>query len=114
MANTSKKELIENFSTAIKEAQIAANAVNTGEDGGTCNFDNPVIDFTGWTKKDIEILVSEAGIKIGDKMSGYWRNCRKIYFDLKGQGNNRARMSTAAYKKLKEFGIPALHYQQMD
>jgi len=113
--NNTITQKIEQYAAAIKAAQLAANAVDKSEDGGTCNTDTVVIDFSGWRYNAINKVAQLSGISIGDKLSSWmWKGCCFIHFNTKGQGNNNTRMVEAANKKLKEFGIPSSIYYQMD
>ena len=105
---------IEQIATALKEAQKAANEASLPEDGGTCNSDTVIIDFKGWRQKKIDQLMAASGISISDSLSGWHKGYRFISFDISGQGNNRCRMVEAAKRKLKDLGIPASVYYQMD
>lgn len=100
----------------IKANKAAIEASKPEDDGGTCNLDSVVIDFTGWRSTAIEQLASETGIYIGTKLSSrMWKGCCFIHFAMDGMGNNRTRMVEAAYKSLKESGIEeARMYYQMD
>lgn len=114
--NTTKtSDKIQIYADAIKAAQIAANEANQPEDGGTCNMDSVVIDFTGWRDTAIQQVAALSGISIGDKLSSWmWKGSCFINFNVNGQGNNRSRMVEAAHRKLKELEIPASVYYQMD
>lgn len=105
---------IQHYANAIKEANEAAKSASQTDDGGTCNMDSVTIDFKGWRETDITKLQNMSGIRIGEKLSGHWRNSRWIDTEAHGQGNNRTRMVEAAVNKLKEFNIPASVYYQMD
>jgi len=108
---------IERFALALKSANKAAIEADKGieNDGGTCNFDTPILDFKGWKEIEIQKLSQLSGIRIGDKMtSKFWKGCRMIYVQMNGQGANRTRMAEAAFKSLQEAALPASMYYQMD
>jgi hypothetical protein len=107
-------EIIAQWADALKEANQAALDAKQGDDGGTCNFDTPVLDFTGWRPTQIEVLSRLSGIPVGEKMNGYWKNCRFVWVILEGQANMRSRMAEAAVKKLQAKGLPAHFWQQAD
>ena len=111
-----KAALIERYANAIKEANRAAIDAHIAnqEDGGTCNLDTLLIDFSGWRQTDVDKVASFSGCSIGDKMSGWHKGCRFVWTSIHGQGNGRTRMVEAAYNKLKELGIPASVWYQMD
>lgn len=107
--------LIDTWAAAIKEAITAATNASKNEDGGTCNLDSVIIDFTGWRKTAIRALAEKAGVEIGEKLSGWaWKGCCFVNIPTTGQGSNNTRMVEAAVKKLKEMGLPASTYYQMD
>ena len=109
------KHLIEKYASGIKEAQIAAINAKGSEDGGTCNMDSVVIDFTGWRSNAIQQVAQLSGVSIGDKLSSsMWKGCCFINIYIEGQGNSSSRMVEAATRRLKELEIPAMTYYQMD
>ena len=109
------KALIDTWANAIKEAITAASNASKKEDGGTCNLDAVVIDFTGWRQTSIQSLAQKAGVQIGEKLSGWmWKGSCFVNIPTEGQGSNNTRMVEAAVKKLKELGLPATTYYQMD
>lgn len=109
------KALIDTWANAIKEAVVAASGASGKEDGGTCNMDAVVIDFTGWRQTAIHAVAEKSGVHIGEKLSGWmWKGSRFVDIPTNGQGNNNTRMVEAAVKKLKEMGLPASAYYQMD
>lgn len=109
------KAFIDTWANAIKEATAAAAGASANEDGGTCNLDSIVIDFTGWRQTSIQALAEKTGVTISDKLSGWmWKGSCFVNIPTNGQGNNNTRMVEAAVKKLKELGLPASTYYQMD
>lgn len=110
---------IEKYAAALKFAEAAAleaNKPGAENDGGTCNFDSPTIDFTGWRQPDIDKLNEVFGSEIiGNKISGkYWKGHRWVNTTTYGQAANRTRMAEAANKVLKAHDIPASMYYQAD
>jgi len=108
------KEKIEQFANAIKQANEAARAASLPDDGGTCNLDSVVIDFSGWRQTQIDQVQQLSGVQISAKLSGMWKGYCFVQTAAHGQANNRTRMVEAAYQKLKELGIPASVYYAMD
>lgn len=102
--------------SVITEAQQKAFAVNNiNDDGGTCNFDQPVIDLSGWKRSEVTALISQANGMMGEKISGkHWKGCYFMDFTLDGQAKNRTRMAEAAYNYMKEAGLPVRMYYQAD
>jgi hypothetical protein len=116
IAQRNKAAKIARYANAIKEADQAAIRahIDNQEDGGTCNLDTVLIDFTGWKQADIDKLIAQSGIRIGDRMNGWHKGSRFVWTSVHGQGNGRSRMVQAAANKLKELDIPASVWYQMD
>jgi hypothetical protein len=115
-AQHEKAELIRRYADAMIAANTAAIQAHIAnqEDGGTCNLDTVIINFTGWKQSDISTLASLSGIQIGDKMNGWHKGYRFVWTSIHGQGNGRSRMVEAAASRLKELEIPASVWYQMD
>lgn len=79
------------------------------EDGGSCNFDTPIVELT-LTKKE-RVAVAEFLTPIGTR--GY-KNCYFVEVPLYGQGNRRTRMAEAAAEALRKEGYKASVYYQLD
>lgn len=80
------------------------------EDGGTCNFDAPVVYLPRWRGKDVEQAAKEAG-------GGAWKwrgggYC--ISFRGSGQGNRRTRRAEAIREALAARGYETAMYYAMD
>lgn len=94
-------------------AKAAAEAFKDSEDGGTCNFDAPAFRIDGAPAMLIEGAAEQASISVTDfKWFGgqrwFWLHV------MDGQGNRRTRMAEAATKVLKEAGLEARTYYQVD
>lgn len=103
--NTTNNKYAE-LTTALEQAKKAAQLYVNTEDGGTCNFDNPVIDYRAMhmSKAKAEEAIRAAGLRcFGWKSYGGMRLvvCGIGY----GQGNRNTRMAEAAEKALKAAGI---------
>ena len=103
---------------AFKDAVAAALAADAGpgleNDGGTCNYDTPVIILKGCRLGQVEAAAKQAGITT-DKMSG--RHCAGNYFvyvPLHGQAMRRTKMAEAATKSLKASGYEARTWYHAD
>ena len=84
------------------------------EDGGTCNFDAPVLDLPRWNESMIKRAAAEAGgfafkWRRGRKMLGWVISPRSS-----GQGNRRTRRAEAMRDELKKRGYSVGMYYQMD
>ena len=101
---------------AFREAAAAALAADPGPaaDGGTCNFDTPVIQFLGIR----ETFVRECAAAAGIEASPFdWLGGRRFFFifvPLHGQANRLSIMAEAACRRLKALGLPAGMYCQAD
>ncbi len=105
----------EQIAAALKEAATAATNARTDDDGGTCNFDAAVLNCKGWRQDKIDQINSLCGGLISDKLSSkYWKNYRRLKLPSDGQAVCRTRMAEAGANKLKELGINASVYYQMD
>ena len=100
---------------ALKTAQQAAQAFADHEDGGTCNFDSPAIDYRamGMSKPKAIEAIKAAGLRCFDW--NLYGSKRLVVCGIgQGQGNRNSYMSEAACDSLKADGIPAMMYYQMD
>lgn len=95
----------------ICNAEISARDFAAVDDGGTCNFDTPIVNLgKGVNKKKLAEMdwriepVSERG-------NGGWYF---VFIDLRGQANRRTKMAEAAAKSLQESGWEASVWYQMD
>jgi hypothetical protein len=104
------------LATILREAQSKANAAAPGDDGGTCNLDDVVLQpgrHIGRMKKAFAVL--------GWRVDGFkWLGATTYFcgFHYAGQAAQRERMANAAYNHLKEAltndDIWVGHWQQMD
>lgn len=74
-------------------------------DKGSCNLDTVIVDFTGWRQKDIESLSLITGLNVGDKMTGWSKGYRFVFFKTSGQAYANTFLVESACKKLKELGV---------
>jgi len=100
---------------ALLNAREAAKAYIDTEDGGTCNFDSPAIDYKAMhmQKSKVADAIQSAGLRCFE-----W-NCYKYKYLVvcgicAGQGNRRTQMAEAAHNYLKSAGIATTMYYQMD
>jgi len=100
---------------ALKKAKEAAQAYANTEDGGTCNFDSPAIDYRKMhmSKAKAKEAITAAGLQCFE-----WNSLAGKLLVIcgigAGQGNRRSRMAKAACESLKADGIAATMYYQMD
>lgn len=92
---------------AEKEAQKYANT----EDGGTCNFDTPMVKVKATERQlaQMDWRCSKVGKRQPD--GGTWF---EVWINLDGQGNRRTRMAEAAAKSLQQSGYNASVFYSMD
>jgi hypothetical protein len=103
------KKLSEDLKTALVEAKKA----DTGEDGGTCNFDAPAIIAPRWREDKVKQAAKEAGT------SAFKWDCfgqTKFVFGTptNAQGNRNTRVAEAMEAVLKSQGYETLLYMAMD
>lgn len=97
-----KQDRINHLIEALKRAEAAALQFKDTDDGGTCNFDMPVIKLPRWKPEEIQAVQQATGIVISDKWDfGIWKGYRPVGTSRHGQGNRRTRMAEAAYKSLR-------------
>lgn len=105
----------ENLTYALEKAKCAALVYAGSEDGGTCNFDSPTIDYRAMhmSKAKAAEAIKAAGLRCVD-----WHSYGGIMLVVcgigRGQGNRNSRMAEAAEKSLKASGVAAGMYYQMD
>ena len=101
---------------AFREAAAAAVAADPGPDadGGTCNFDAPALRLPGIREKFLAECAAEAGLSVSPFEWFSGRRWFWVMVPLHGQGNRRTRMAEAACRRLKELGVNAVMYYQMD
>ena len=98
----------------IKAKEEAQKYINT-EDGGTCNFDSPAIDYREMhmSKAKAVEAIKNAGLRCFEWKS--WGGMMLVICGIgAGQGNRNTRMAEAAYESLKSSGISATMYYQVD
>lgn len=95
------------------DAALQARAANE-DDGGTCNFDSPVLFFPKGTRSErVQRIAKSAGIDL-DVRRWLGRTCYSVGTAASGQGALRTRMAEAAYRSMKDAGLDVMMYYQMD
>lgn len=107
ISTVSEMEALEKaVSKAIDEAMKMA---NTG-DGGTCNFDECLLDV-----KIPKRLANKSWLKLRKREYGFYKGAYEIMdLPVYGQGDRRTRMAEAACKSLCAQGYSAFVHYQMD
>lgn len=105
MATLDINRLIEDLANAACVAFMFDDA----EDGGSCNFDTPMmkIKLSRKEKEQMKDFLTPVGEK------GY-RDCYFVEIPLRGQANRRTVMAEAATRFLKSVGYEASVYYQLD
>jgi len=102
----------------LRDDLLAAYAETVGEeeteDGGTCNFDSPVLHLPKWNADKVKQAVEEAG---GHAFK--WTERGRLFGwvispNSSGQGNRRSRRAEAISEALKKRGYDTGMYYQMD
>ena len=125
--NADGADTVERLTRALKRAAIASVAHICDDDGGTCNFDSPVLAYAacGLTRARAEEAIKSVGLYCHD-----WKPFRNhrgedgrmvkapTYLVISGfqcgQGYRRTRMAEAFCQRLNEDGFEAGMYYQMD
>lgn len=97
------------FERALNAAKNEMLKYSDTEDGGTCNFDTPVVRI-----KASEKMMSQSDYRIVKVDEKGWKDCWFVFLPLMGQGNRRTRMAEAAAEVLRCNGFDAMVYYQMD
>jgi hypothetical protein len=83
------------------------------DDGGTCNFDSPMLSLPRWNRAHVEEAARIAGVgafQWRGWAGTYWVFCPRV----PAQANRRSACSERMYELLKEKGYDASMYYQMD
>lgn len=105
MTTAELNKLINDITNANNEAQMYDDV----KDGGSCNFDSPIINIklTRKERETLEMFLTPVGEK------GY-KNCYFVEIDLCGQGARRTKMAEVASQSLRNAGYNASVYYQLD
>lgn len=101
----------ENLLRALRRATVACMSHALDEDGGTCNFDSPTLDYKtcGITRDAAERTIKAAGMSCYD-----WKKQLVISGPFSGQGNRRTAMARAFCESMTKDGVASGMYCQMD
>ena len=106
---------------ALKKAQETAKAAGLlSDDGGTCNFDSPVLYMPkGTRERTMDKIGLRAGVSFmkweSRPFAGADRTAWLIFGDfMSGQGNRRSRSAEAFAASLKADGFESDTYYQID
>ena len=107
----------EELKIALERAKIQAEAARQDDDGGTCNFDSPTIDYRamGMQKAKAIETIESVGLSCFDWTGYYGKVYGLVVCGMTaGQGNCRTAMAEAFHKSLVSDGINSGMYYQMD
>ena len=96
---------------ALRRATVASVQHMRDDDGGTCNFDSPTLDYeaAGLTKNDAQRVIKSLGFASYD-----WEGSLVIVGYFPGQGNRRTNMAQAFCESMRKDGYASGMYYQMD
>lgn len=105
--------LVEDLKAAL---EVAKEVAAKSDDGGTCNFDSPVLIPTPVkgpgsrkAKTEAKKAIKDAGLDFFEHRCGL-----VLSIGVGGQANSRTRGADAFYKELTARGYTASMYYQMD
>lgn len=95
-----------------KEAAMVASA----DEGGTCNFDAPTLNWKamGYVKKEAIAVIEKVGLRYWEPSDKYWKGVFIIGGATFGQGNLRTETAEVFSKTLNNYGISSGVYYQVD
>lgn len=99
---------------AFKSANSAMMKHKNEPDNGSCNLDTVLIDFDGKRKPFIDLVSQESGFRLDKITSGFHKGLYFLFLDYNGQANVRYQMVQTAKDHLKDLGIKASVWYQMD
>ena len=116
MKKNTTNEKYEALKKALERAKIIAEHSATADDGGTCNFDSPTLDYRamGMSKKKAIETIESVGLRCFEWTWGGRIMGLVLCGMTKGQGNCRTKMAEAFSKSLQADGIKSNMYYQCD
>ena len=105
----------ERLTRALMRCHLAALAYAQEDDGGTCNFDAPMLDYraSGIPLREAKQAIADAGLSCYEYRM-YGEKALVICGCQHGQGNRRTVMAEAFSRALKAQGYVCGMYYQMD
>ena len=105
-----KKEEYAKLTKALERAEQEALKYADIDDGGTCNFDSPMIMLEGTSEAKLKALYGEH--------YGVWKPYPKCYVIghklMRGQGNRHTKMAEAFSQSLNDSGFTSYVRYVMD
>ncbi|MEG1758374.1 MAG: hypothetical protein RR235_07970 [Oscillospiraceae bacterium] len=103
----------EQLTEDLKAAVESTASLEWSEDGGTCNFDAPILILPRWQEEKVQAAAKAAGC-------GAWmwpcrgNKCFIISIPSSGQANRRSRRAEAVKDELRARGYNTGMYYHMD
>ena len=110
MTETALKGKYFNLFKHLLEADSRTDELEFSEDGGTCNFDAPMLTLPRWNADSVRKTAELAGWHAWKYYGSTWI----FSFPTTGQGNRRTRRAEALERELRNFGYKTGVYYQMD
>ena len=105
------KERIEALRVALLKAIAEAKQFNQVDDGGTSNFDNPVINLEGWKDSEVREAFLLTGLRVYKEKNEFYTI---LGVCTNGQGFRRTAMAEAFRDSLRTSGYTAYVEYRMD
>lgn len=102
-------KLTTDLAKAMHDTMLAI--IDDNDDGGTCNFDTPVLFIKGARYDKLKELGLLVGVRISKWGTGYYHIDGNF---LVGQGNLRTKCAETFAKSLSDSGWDAYVYYAMD
>lgn len=105
----------ERLTAVLKSAALYAQTFADVEDGGTCNFDSPVLDYMAEHMQKAKAIkaIQDAGLRCFD-----WTRCHYPMLVItgfqSGQGNRHMKMAEAFHDYMERTGYSGGMYRQKD
>ena len=110
-------EKYEALKKALEKAKICSEQARQDDDGGTCNFDSPTLDYRamGMSKQKAIETIEQTGLSCFEWHGWSGRILGLVICGMTaGQGNCRTAMAEAFHKSLTADGIASGMYYQCD
>lgn len=107
----------EELKKALEKAIAVAQKAKTNDDGGTCNFDSPTLDYRAMKMSKAKAIetIESVGLRCFEWTGWGGRILGLVICGcFAGQANCRTRMAEAFHESLKADGIASGMYYQMD
>ncbi|MCM1360125.1 MAG: hypothetical protein NC132_06535 [Corallococcus sp.] len=86
------------------------------DDGGTCNFDSPTLNWKnmGYSKDMVKLIIRKVGLHYWEPSDSLWNGTMIICGATCGQGNRRTAMAETFSQVLQSNNISSGVYYQVD